>query len=226
MVPALRTLACVLMLCSASFAAGFSFTGNFIDDNDLQYFNVTMGADGVLTIQTFGYAGGLNQAGNVISAGGFAPALSVFDSTGTLIANDNVGGTVPFCNGRGIDPVTGSCYDAIVFDSASVPLFLTAGTYTVVLSQQGNISFGFLADGFTYDPANLNDPAFTGNIYGQPGEKFVDPFGIDLRTSAWAVDFVSDELRSVSAVPEPGTISLLLLGAVGLAAVRSSRRSR
>lgn len=223
---ALRTAVCVLMLCAASFAAGFSFTGNFINDNDLQFFNVNMAADGNLTIQTFGYAGGLNQAGNNISAGGFAPALSVFDSSGNLIANDNLGGTVPFCNGRGVDPVTGFCFDAIVYDSASQPLFLFAGNYTVVLSQQGNISFGSLAAGFTYDAANFNDPAFTGNIYGQPGKKFVDPFGIDLRTSAWAVDFVSDQLRSVGEVPEPGTISLLLLGAAGLASARFSRRFR
>lgn len=217
---ALRTAVCVLMLCAASFAAGFSFTGNFINDNDLQFFNVNMGADGVLTIQTFGYAGGLNQAGNNIAAGGFAPALSVFDSSGSLIANDNLGGTVPFCNGRGVDPVTGFCLDAIVYDSASIPLFLFAGNYTVVLSQQGNISFGSLAAGFTYDPTNLNDPSFTGTNSGRPGEKFVDPFGVDLRTSAWAVDFVSDQLRNVSAVPEPGTISLLLLGAAGLSVYR------
>lgn len=200
---AIRTAVCVLMLCAASFAAGFSFTGNFINDNDLQFFNVNMGADGVLTIQTFGYAGGLNQAGNNIVAGGFAPALSVFDSTGNLIANDNLGGTVPSCNGRNQDPVTTFCLDAIVYDSGSVPLFLFAGTYTVVLSQQGNISFGSLAAGFTYDPANLNDPSFTGTNWGTPGQKFVDPFGIDLRTSAWAVDFVSDQLRNVSAVPNP-----------------------
>jgi len=213
------------MLCAASFAAGFSFTGNFVNDNDLRFFQVNMAADGVLTIQTFGYGGGVNQASNVIAPGGFAPALSVFDSTGFLIANDNLGGTVPFCNGRGIDPVTGFCFDAIVYDSASVPLFLFAGSYTVVLSQQGNISFGSLAAGFTYDAANGNDPTFTGTNSGLPGQKFVDPFGSDLRTSAWAVDFVSDQLRSVGEVPEPGTISLLLLGAAGLAVVRSSRRS-
>jgi len=222
-----RMLACTFAIgVSTAFGAGFSFTGNFVNDNDLQFFNVNMAADGVLTIQTFGYAGGLNQALNNIVAGGFAPALSVFDSSGNLIANDNVGGSVPSCNGRSQDPVTTFCFDAIVYDSASVPLFLFAGNYTVVLSQQGNISFGSLAAGFTYDATNGNDPEFTGTNSGRPGERFVDPFGVDLRTSAWAVDFVSDQLRNVDAVPEPGTISLLLLGAAGLAAARSSRRSR
>lgn len=217
MFASLRTVACAFLLGSAAaFGAGFSFTGNFAQDNVIQLFQVTMAADGVLTIQTFGYAGGLNQAGNNISAGGFAPALSVFDSTGALIAVDNLGGSVPNCNGRGIDPVTGFCFDAIV----NVPLNVLAGMYTVALTQQGNTAVGNLPDGFQYDAANLNDPSFTGTNAGLPGQTFVDPFGSHLRTSAWAVDFVGDTLADVGQVPEPGALSLFLIGAVSLAAFR------
>lgn len=221
MFASLRTVACAFLLGSAAaFGAGFSFTGNFTQDNEIQLFQVTMAADGVLTIQTFGYAGGLNQAGNNISAGGFAPALSVFDSTGTLIAADNLGGSVPNCFGRGIDPTTGFCFDAIVYDSSNLPLNLVAGLYTVVLTQQGNTAVGNLSDGFLYDAANLNDPTFTGTNSGFPGQTFVDPFGSHLRTSAWAVDFVSDTLADVGQVPEPGALSLFLIGAASLAAFR------
>ncbi len=221
MFASLRTIACAFLLGSAAaFGAGFSFTGSFAQDNDVQLFQVAMAADGVLTIQTFGYAGGINQAGNTIGAGGFAPAISVFDSTGTLIAADNLGGTVPDCYGRGIDPVTGFCFDAIVYDSSRLPLSLLAGIYTVALTQQGNDSLGTLAGGFQYDAANLNDPAFTGTRAGLPGQTFVDPFGSHLRTSAWAVDFAGDTLADVGQVPEPGALSLFLIGAVSLAAFR------
>lgn len=209
-------------LANSIFAAGFSFSGTFNNDNDLAYFKVDMGASGVLTIQTYGYAGGTNQAGSLIPDGGFAPAISVFDDTGALIALDNLGGTVPTCNGRGIDPTTGFCFDAIVYDSASIPLTIGPGIFTVVLSQQGNVSLGDLSLGFSYDANNGNDPSFTGTNSGFPGQKFVDPFGSAFRTNAWAVDFVSDSLRSVviDEVPEPGTIGLTLLGALGFAAFR------
>ncbi|MFN7938363.1 MAG: DVUA0089 family protein [Bryobacteraceae bacterium] len=222
MFAALRAFFFSTCLATSVFAAGFSFSGTFNQDNDLAYFQVNMGASGVLTIQTYGYAGGLNQAGQTIADGGFAPALSVFDSTGTLIAVDNLGGSVPNCNGRGIDPTTGYCFDAIVYDSASVPLTLGAGIYTVVLSQQGNISFGDLTLGFTYDPNNGNDPSFTGTNTGNPGQMFVDPFGPFIRNGNWAVDFVSDSLRSVvvEEVPEPATIGLTLFAALGFAALR------
>ncbi|MBL8179392.1 MAG: DVUA0089 family protein [Bryobacterales bacterium] len=208
--------------CFAAFGAGFSHTGTFLNDNDLKYFNVTLGADGVLTVRTFGYAGGLNQLGNTIADGGFAPALWVFDGAGTLLAQDSVGGTVPICNGRGIDPTTGSCYDALV------PVFLPAGAYTVVLSQQGNNPLGVLSDGFFYSPPNGNDPDFTGDNSGQIGTKFVDPFGIAVRNGNWAVDFTGDTLRSASAadIPEPGSACLLLMGVAALAGRRYSRSRR
>ena len=220
MFAAIRAFFLSSCLATSIFAAGFSFSGTFTNDNDLAYFKVNMGSFGVLTIQTYGYAGGANQAGSLIPDGGFAPAISVFDDTGALIAFDNLGGTLPNCNGRGIDPTTGFCFDAIVYDNGT--LAIGPGIFTVVLSQQGNISFGDLSLGFTYDANNGNDPSFTGTNTGNPGQKFLDPFAPVTRTSAWSVDFVSDSLRSVviDEVPEPGTIGLTLLGALGFAALR------
>jgi len=97
----MRTLTKKLCLFAASLmlsgAAGavptdFSFTGEFVHDDDVQAFGFTVGAPSSVTLRAWSHAGGVNAAGAAIAAGGFDTILPLFDNTGTKIAQNNGGG--------------------------------------------------------------------------------------------------------------------------------------
>jgi hypothetical protein len=206
-----RALFWVAVLCFSSFAfaSNFSFQGNFILDNDLQEFLFTIANPGTVTMQTWSFAGGTNANGTIIPAGGFAPVLALFDSTGTIVGNFDQGGVAPAgCGPRNIDPVSGFCLDAFLSDS------LGAGDYILVLSQQDNVPLSqMLSDGYQHD----GDPNFANgfNDFGFP------------RTSAWAVDIVSvDRASEVTGVPEPCSALALFTGLAWLAGLGLKRNSR
>ena len=112
------------------------------------------------------------------------------------------------------DSVTGACFDSYLSES------LTAGTYTLVLSQSDNSpAGGTLADGYT----RTGQTDFTSSFGCSNGE-FCD-INADNRTANWAVDI--DNVTSSSlpggggTAPEPATF--LLLGG-GFAGILVSRR--
>lgn len=131
-------LGVLLCLPGLALADNFSFTGTFAADDDVQLFNFTVGASSTVTMITKSYAGGTLADGTVISAGGFDPILSLFDSTGSLIgANDDGSFDV------GIDPVTGRRFDTFL------QLVLATGDYMVAVSQFNNFVIGTnLSNGF------------------------------------------------------------------------------
>jgi hypothetical protein len=163
-----------------------SLSGTFDSDDIEQAFNFTLTGAPAL-IETTSYA-----------KGGFDPVLSVFGAAGNLLAmNDN--GT---CSQVAVDPATGACLDSYL------PLHLPAGSYLLVLTEYDNLPNGpFLADGFS-EAGNGN---FTGNLFGSPGESFIDFTGSQ-RTDEWALDFTGGS--DVSEVPEPGLLPLVFLGTV------------
>jgi hypothetical protein len=196
----------VLALSSSAFASNFSFTGNFLLDNDLQKFIFTIASPGTVTMQTWSFAGGTNINGSLVPAGGFAPVLALFDSTGTIVGNFDEGGTPPSaCGPRNIDAASGLCLDAFLSDS------LVAGTYTLILSQQDNIPLSaFLSDGYQHD----GDPNFAGGF---------NDFGFQ-RTSRWEVDIVHvDSAHEVTGAPEPGSALGMLTGLIWMMRKRLTR---
>src|SRR4051794_10875032 len=92
-------LVLVGLLASGAYAApiNFSFTGIFSRDDDVQFFSLALGAPSMVTLRTYSYAGGTQANGNVVSAGGFDPVLTVFNSPGQLLhqEDDAPMGTVP-----------------------------------------------------------------------------------------------------------------------------------
>lgn len=134
-------LACLMAGAPGLYGQTSSYTGQIVNDDDERVFYVTLTAPGVLTAQTFSYAGGTNAGGALIPRGGFDPTLSVFDSTGNLVGiNKNRG-----CTGSNADAVTGACWDAYLAPS------LPAGVYRVILTQSENLPNGpFLSDSFVY----------------------------------------------------------------------------
>lgn len=115
-----------------------AFTGSFSDPNDVLLQIISITAPSTLTIQTWGYGGGVNGDGQNIPSGGFDPVVTLFDPAGDFV-NDNDDGQCPPGNA-----LNGNCFDSTL--SAFVS---SLGTYTVALTVSPNFSSGItLADGF------------------------------------------------------------------------------
>jgi hypothetical protein len=203
----LSTVAALALLGAAVSAnavtQNFSFTGNLTQDNSEQLFNFTVGATSPdVILRTWSYAGGVNAAGQTIPRGGFDPILAVFDSSGTLIGQNDDGLSLVAA-----DAVTGEHYDTYL-DIAS----LAAGTYTVAVMQYDNFANGpALANGFRQDGAA--NAWFRNHWYDVTGNQ---------RDSAWAFDVDGVQGAQENGVPDGGsTVGLLGLALSGLAWVRS-----
>lgn len=185
-------------LSTTAQAADFSFTGIFVEDDDKQAFDFNITTDSNVTFQSFGFAGGVNAAGQTILAGGFSPVLSLYNyNSGQLISYFD------FDEASVIDPVTGRA------DDPFTTTFLTAGSYIIYISQYDN-----------YGPENLALPFI---FEGQPNfaNGFVDFFGFQ-RNGNYALDI--SNVAVAAAVPEASTWALMLLG-FGAAGAALRRRS-
>lgn len=191
----MRSLTALLLLIAASSgqasSGGFSWTGNFARDDDKREFFFSLAQPGVATIRTWSYAGGTNQAGTPIPAGGFDPTVSIFDSNGATVAVNQDGG----CGVVAMDAATQSCWDAYLAPS------LPAGNYRVVLTQSVNApASGNLSDGFYFDGAGNFTQAPTGSAPG-----FWD-FYPNQRTSAFALDIVAAASSIAPAITSSATV--------------------
>ena len=238
----LQTLVFTLLLFSPLVnASNFSFSGTFLFDTDLQYFTFTLQnpTEGV-TLRTWSYAGGTNAAGQTIAAGGFEPYLNLYMSDGTQMNPGSSGPCTSPLTGDPVadllpDPTSGACGDVYYPTTVSFPGGLwSPGTYTLVLSTFANPGIGNLPDGF-FAPQVLGVPVpsnFTCQVgplgfQGTPPTVGVDqPFCDEFlpnteRTGTWALDILNvDSAVQLSSVPEPGSLSLGLLGSLFFVARR------
>lgn len=244
----LATVTLLLLASPLLQASNISFTGTFTYDTDLQYFTFTLlNPTPNVTLRTWSYSGGTNAAGQTISSGGFEPYLNLYMAGGTQM-NPGISGpcTVP-TTGNPVsdllpDPITGVCGDVYYPTTRSFPGGLwSAGTYTVVLSTFANPGIGNLPDGFFAEqvlglpvPGNftcqVGAPGYQGNPPTIPVDQpFCDEFSPGVqRTGNWALDIVNvDSATGPSGVPEPGSLTLGLLGSLFLLAKRvRSRKHR
>ena len=206
-----------------------SYTGTLSSSTDTAEFIVTLASAGAVDLQTYGFGGGTNAAGTVISPGGTDPFLAIFSGTGSGATILTDGSGDPFatsldqtnyenpdfggCPPAGAPVIGGSpqCGDITMTLSS-----LAAGTYTVVLSDGDYVPNAF------YDNGTLGEgfSDFTGGSFCNLGINGVD---CPNTSGAYALDITTS--GTVSPVPEPATLSLLASGLLALGFFFRRRRS-
>ena len=132
------------------------------------------------------------RAGARIDGGGFDPTLSLFDSTGLLLATNRDGG----CDKVAADRVTTWCWDAFI----AIPL--PRGAYYLVLTESENTPLGpYLTDPFVYDGA--------GNFTAAP--RIASPAGFwdfspNRRNDLFALDISGVASAQLPLVPAIGAL--------------------
>jgi hypothetical protein len=187
-------------------------TGQFTQDDNAPLFSFTVNTPGTVNLFTTSYGGGTNLDGSTTAAGGFDPILSLFDSSGNLLADED---DSPIANP---DPMTGS-----QFDSGLQYTFTTPGTYQVAVTEYDNFpTDNSLADGFQ----EAGQGNFTGTKFGtaaQAGLGFID-VDQSQRTGNFTLNIGNGAFQPV---PEASTtVSLGLLLTLGLGGLFVSARKK
>lgn len=216
--------AALLAVAGAAHAVpmNFSFQGNFSQDDNVQLFNFSTDGSSTVYLVSYGYGGGIQADGTNNTFGGMDTILTLFDSAGNQINGNDDGSTAcfggaqataPGTTGGFSDPNTGVRYDTCLSS------LLTAGTYTVAVSQYNNFSNGSLGAGFAQDGTGN----FTGALGGCSNGSFCDVTGSN-RTNYWAYDILNVESAVTPTIAEPAPLALIGLGL--LVAGLARRRTR
>ena len=205
-------LALLAMLTTPRTSANsVSLTGNLANPESVVSLTLTVsGGMQTIDLQTWGFGGGTNAAGNPIAPGGFDSQLAVFSGigsgasliNGTSDISSNFGsftgcapaGTVAFSNGDNV------CGDI------TMSFTLAPGKYTLVFSDADYVlnafsNNGTLGEGFT---------DFTGGVF-QTCDTNVSGTSCIGPSNFWALDITGGNFN-VSTGPTPEPLSLLLLG--------------
>ena len=211
-----------------------SFTGSLATSSTDFEQSFSLSAPSTLTIQTWGFGGGTNAAGTLIPAGGFdslvalysgmGPSASIVLSGGNPAASaDTLSIFAPNCPPAGMVTIGAGAGSSVCGDNNLVLATLAAGTYTLQLTDANYIpqavnpgppGASLISDGFT----DLTGGVFqTCNTTTDGTTTCITP------TSNYAVDIVAPT-AVLTAVPEPGSL-MLLLGGITMVSWRRRAKS-
>jgi hypothetical protein len=212
----------ISMVASGVCAADtMSQTGKLASPEDTVLIAIVLTSAGDVTLQTFGFGGGVNAAGTPIAPGGFDPFVGLFSGTGDGAVfvdgtSDILTNYAPGCPPAGTVMLGGSatCGDVNMQFTG-----LAAGTYTVLLSDGEYIPFatfegpaGTLGDGFVDFTAGVFQTCDTNGDCNDD-------------TANWALDITTSAGTTPPPVPEPPSVQLVSL-AIALAGAWMYRRDR
>lgn len=183
------------------------YSGNLTQDDDVALLSFTTTTSGYYDIHGYGYAGGMLSDSTLVSAGGFDTIITLFDSAGLYIDENDDG------VGVNNDPTTEASYDSRLIT------YLGLGTYTIAVSQYDNFALGpTLSDGFSrQDQGNYTPSLYPDCLVSS----FCDGTLTSLygRTSAWVIEVTP------TVVPLPATFPLFASGIAGLGLLYRRRNS-
>ncbi|MBV9761875.1 MAG: DVUA0089 family protein [Acidobacteriaceae bacterium] len=171
----------------------------------LESFTLTSASN--VTIYTTSYGGGANLDGTTAASGGFQPNITLYNSTGFVVANQSPSFS-PLAN---TDSSTGLKLDGYLQDTDA-----SAGTYYVTLTDWQN-QMSVTSTGLSLsEAASLQ---FT----GPGGTSFQDVDGNN-RSGSYALNISAMPVGS-SSVPEPATFSLVIPALAAAALFLRKRRN-
>jgi hypothetical protein len=206
---------------SAAFAdSASSFVGTLTSPEDFFSVTVTVPSDTDLTLQTYGFGGGTNQAGTLILPGGTDPFVGLFFGTGagatfingTSLDLTNYGSFAGCPPANSVSNFGGTTCGDVTMSFSS----LAAGTYTVLLSDGQFIPNAAVGAGTTLGDG-FSD--LTGGQFCNIAD-FTNGVETDCpnTSGAFALDVITNG-SPVTTTPEPSSLLLLgpgLLGVIGI----------
>jgi hypothetical protein len=223
---------CLLAATAVGLSAeSLSYTGTLSTPEDVFETTFTLTAADTVTLQTWGFGGGTNAAGQVIAAGGFDPLIALFSGIGPSATIVVDGSNNPLADADNLlNPpwsFVGNCGPAGLVNIGGdsdcgddyMQTALGAGTYTLLLTDANYIpnavwDNGSLSEGY----ADL-----TGGVF-----QTCDPVSNACITpnGNYAVDIVTAQADLGTPVPEPPTLPLLCIGLAVLAGMKLSTNRR
>jgi hypothetical protein len=214
-----------LVTPSANGAAFLAYTGSLPTPEDVFVKSFIVLTPGTLVIRTWGFGGGTNAAGQVITAGGFDSMVSLFSGPPASAMIDTVGGN-PVADADTLSnppfSYVGNCPPSGMVNIGGTPacgdvrIALTGvpvGQYTLVLTDANYVPLAVnpgppgstnLSDGFT---------DFTGGVF----QTCIDPSTCISPNGNFAVDIVTAETARIAEAPEPAVPALLVLALLAIA---------